>query len=465
MDKKELRDYIYSQSKLRVKYFENNFFAFMLFYFTNSFWKKSADFHKKYAKDLQNGLNILFIWFRECWKTVILKYFIIWCIVYKKRHFITFYCYDASKAKWVLFDIALHLQTNNKIIRDFWQLYYWENEERKSQKKTIWEFITENGIKVLWMWIGQSPRWLLHWTIDWEFRVDLALFDDIDTSKSTTSSEMIEKNYLFLKWEVFGWLSSDCQIVFLWNVIKQDWICPRFEKDYKNLFCCYRIPTHIDWVNQRKEKLTAEYLAKKRELEWEIWYNQNYNLIAYSWWETLIRRWRIRYFDYEEDRIKFDSIVIWVDPATSKKESTDPFAITITWQIKRDWIIYKYPLEAIELEWEEKDDWNVLKVMRELQNKYKANVILVEEVGQSIFWKLLAKIWLPIQCVYPHKDKWTRVKEKQTEFEQWHVIFNNRWCEKLIEQLLAFPNVKHDDLVDSCIYSICEYKSWTVFIW
>lgn len=265
----EVKQRILTSEAFRIKYFEFNFYSFCLYYFTNTFTTPSAQFHKDFCKELQDNLNVLFQGFRECWKTVYFKYYFIWNILYKKKRFQLFVAFDKKKAEAKLFDIAIQLQTNPKILNDFWQLYYNENKSTKqSQRKTIGEFITENKVKCKALGIWESIRWEVYWAEDWEHRPDLAWLDDIDTLKSTNTVEQILKNYTFVKQELIWWLWDNAQVVFLFNTIKFDWVWPRLWNEHKNqkswsLKKIYYSVKNNPW----EERLTPEFIEKKKELQ------------------------------------------------------------------------------------------------------------------------------------------------------------------------------------------------------
>jgi hypothetical protein len=164
----------------------------------------------------------------------------------------------------------LHLQTNDKIKNDFWELFWNQKKEDTKEKKSIPEFITSNGIKVKANSIWESPRWLMYSSKEWNFRPDLVVLDDIDVDKSVSNIDIIEKNYNWIKGELLWWISKDCQIIFLWNTIKSDGIVPRFENDYKN---------NSDWILRSKaiiengeitwgERFTSEDLEKRKLMLW-----------------------------------------------------------------------------------------------------------------------------------------------------------------------------------------------------
>ena len=59
------------------------------------------------------------------------------------------------------------------------------------------------------------------------------------------------------------------------------------------------------------------------------------------------------------------------------------------------------------------------------------------------------------------KDKVTRAKEFQATFEQGNILFQTGGVgldgsEGLIENVTEFPNVVHDDQMDSMLLSMCE---------
>ena len=85
---KEIVDYIFSKnskSKVRKLYFENDFLLFCFYYFPWEFLHALADFQIEYIENLEDWLNIFFVGFRECWKSMILTQYYIYCICYKKE--------------------------------------------------------------------------------------------------------------------------------------------------------------------------------------------------------------------------------------------------------------------------------------------------------------------------------------------------------------------------------------------
>jgi predicted phage terminase large subunit-like protein len=308
-------------------------------------------------------------------------------------------------------------------------------------------------VKCKAMSIWESPRWEVFLTKDWTFRPDAVFLDDIDVDKSVWNVQIIEKNYNWIKWELLWWLSDDCQIIFLWNIIKNDWIVLRFEIDYKDnkKWNIQRKALIEDWQITWPERYSNEDIEEKRRMLGEISFNQNMLLIPYSWWDSIIKRQNIIYQTMSE----WDKIIIWVDPAISEKSFADNFAIVVTaykWK-------YKNIKECLALKWTEKNPYNAVQILKQLYLKWKAKSVHIETVAfQKVLATLLRTEQIAVIEIQPHKDKVSRLMEKQAEFEQWFVSFDPEWSwiQELIEETISFPNIIHDDRVDAMVYSLSD---------
>lgn len=470
MNRLEKIKYLLSKKETRLSLCEKDLFIFWLYYFTDFFKSPSADFHKQWDKDLMTDNHVLLIWFRESAKTIkaIIKF--IHNIAYKKKRFQLYYTYTQDWSCAKLFDIITQLQTNQKLTNDFWELFPWltkEDEKNKKTQKSITEFITTNNIKCKAMSIWKSPRWQIFLWDDWAYRPDFIILDDIDTDFSVASIQTVDKTYRWLKWEFLGSLSDNCQIVFLWNIIKNDWTVIRFEKDYwnSNKWIIRRKAIIENWLITWPQRFTAEMIEEKRAMLWEISFNQNMLLIPYSWENSIISQTNIRYMD--KDINEFDFIQIWVDPAISEKSYSDDFWITVTWFTKI-WNKYnRHVFECYGLKWKDKNPNNSINMIYQLYNQYKVKIVNIETISfQKMLWTMLKEYWVATREITPNKDKVSRLLEYQSDFENWLITFQSdwKWIKELTNQLVDFPNVIHDDLVDSMVYSFYYKNSW-VFLW
>jgi len=346
INKPELRqqalDSILSSKAFRVKYFENNFYSFAIYYFTHFFSYKSARFHKEWAKNMQNWEHCFILWFRESWKTIWLMIYLIWVIVYKKKNYILYYSYEQSLSSSRLFDIIVQLKTNNKLVSDYGNMFPdYKSKDNWLEKKSVQEFITTNKIKLKAMSMWKTSRWLLYSNNDWAFRPDLLLLDDIDVLESVRNPAVVDKNYAFLKWEILGWLDAFCQVIFLWNVISSDGIVPRHRRDISDKWYHSEVPVikdnkitwdrfvetdqeQAEWLLKWVKKVSLEDKRKEQKENFkpnfllipmmELW-SPVFNLEKVNklklctWLEDPVYRWLMIHKDPEED------IFWWVDTA------------------------------------------------------------------------------------------------------------------------------------------------------
>jgi hypothetical protein len=212
----------------RVYACERSFPHFAIYYFTEYFTYKSAGFHWDFYDDCQKLVNgtlkeAAWIAFRESAKTSIAKIFVIWCILYRKKKYINYDSYDKSNSEAALFDIAVSLQTNKKILSDFGALYYPSKQKsasgdiKEAKIKRISNFITENKVKVE-AFSTQEP---IRGRIYQNQRPDLVIFDDIESNRTKDSYPLIIKIREHID-ECRSGIPEEGSILYLGNYITED---------------------------------------------------------------------------------------------------------------------------------------------------------------------------------------------------------------------------------------------------
>jgi len=475
-----------SKSIHRKEYFKSDFLSYCFYYFPWEFNHPLAPFHFTYVETLEDWTDVFFVWFRECAKSMFLTIYYTYVIAYSKRKFIMHYNSEIEQAKSMLRDVISILQDNEKLIADFGYLYMPEDWIRKWswKQKTVWEFISETGVKMKAMSVWKSPRWqkfVYKWVT---YRPDLVWFDDLDNEKNTKNPDIIANDIKFILWEVFGWVSSFCQKIFLWNIVNQDWRVPRlkshFESDSKMWVKVFWIPIRLKWkitwdrfvatdkiadeLNKNIENSRDKYISleTRRREQWSIWFNQNYNLIAYKKWQKIIRETDIKHYYALPKTYK---VVFWIDPAFSEKTWSDPIWLTITAQERYEKEIFKYVIEMREFIEDEKDEERFCAVVKDLYVKYKCVMINIENNnGWWILARMLKKRGMAVNVINSDKDKITRLREYQGEFERGLIKFNpdDSKVAKWVKQIIDFPNVDHDDMVDSAVFSFTPSLWWAI---
>ena len=141
-------------------------------------------------------------------------------------------------------------------------------------------------------------------------------------------------------------------------------------------------------------------------------------------------------------------IAMGVDLALSTKEGADYTALVV---MARDEFGKLYVLDAAR---ERVDFPSALRLIRNMADKWNPKAIAIEQVAFQavVVQELLRNTTLPIRGVTPDKDKVTRAQPLALRYEQGlvHHAQLPSWFE---DELLAFPQSKHDDAVDALVYA------------
>ena len=436
----------------RKAYFATDFFAWWFYYFHEDFVTPLAKFHLDWIETLEKtDLNILIKWFRGSIKTTIIVKYIVWAICYKKYNFIVWQSFGSDSSQRMTKQIALDLM-NAKLEADYGILFSVNGSREDMEKKSIGDFDTKNGVKVLSASLGEKLRG----AISRNSRPDLLILDDIDVTDSVRNPDIIQKNYDKITGETIGAMSKDkSRIIFLGNVINDDWVVPRFEneKSQDKNWKIFVQPLYNEDGSIAWDFFTPEKIEKIRSNEWEIAFSQNYLLVPYVGGETIIKREQIHWIS---EIPKLTAVTIGIDPASSTRNFSDSFAIVVVGHLGMRKII----IETIELKWQDKGTENMLIKLREVYNKYHASCVNIEFVSLQrefceYLYNLLKNHNFAVRKIVPTKDKVARLMEYEWNFSRWDIEFvENMGNKNLVSQLLKFPNVEHDDLVDAMVYAM-----------
>ena len=219
INKQALNKVVTGTSDERKYLCEQDFSLFMAYYFLDYIKYSFAPFHFEMFQDLKDLMagkyrEVAWIMFRESAKTSIAKIFLVYLICYKKKRYINVDSFDKENSERILFDIVSTLQTNNRLIADFGQLYNAPREKDKATMKRVSNFVTNNEIRVEAHSTQESIRGRLHK----DQRPDFFLFDDIETNKTRDSKAYTEQVIKHLE-EVLAGLSVDASVLYLGNYI------------------------------------------------------------------------------------------------------------------------------------------------------------------------------------------------------------------------------------------------------
>lgn len=483
---------------IRIKVFKNDFYWFCEYYFGSNFYYPHANYHHEYCHSLTQWKNVLFIGHRESVKTTFARRYIVRCIVYTKHPFILFGSFESGKAGENLFYVAQELQDNERIVSDFGQLFLDDTPNKDKKKKGIKTrsaFIANNGVYTKATSVGATTRGLNH-SFNWvSVRPSLYVWDDLDVEKSVSNSRIVEKNYNFLKSEVFGGMPWNSQKVILWNIIKQDGVINRLESDYtwSTFRDIYRVPTisnnwtktiirnkeinnqwEFNWdrfvhTKEEADRLNKEFAKDKWDftikpfvsleyLRFDLWptsFWQNHLLVPMVDGDTIIKKHMMKYVSDRRNKTHVCHNVMGIDPAFSTKTMSDMFGICCTMHMPNStWESDMCVMFSEWLKWPEKEERKVVARVVELYNRFNIDMIEIEwNNGWEIIWNLLKQEGLAVNISHSSQDKVTRLKEHERLFSNWFVYFVTWENKELEDQLLKFPNDNFDDIVDAMVMS------------
>jgi predicted phage terminase large subunit-like protein len=207
------------------------------------------------------------------------------------------------------------------------------------------------------------------------------------------------------------------------------------------------------------ERQSAEMLeALKRELG-SLTFSAQYQQSPIPAEGNLVRREWLQF--YEEFTQEPDQIVQSWDVASTTSQ-TSSYSVCTTWAV----IGNRYYLLDV---WRDRIEFPKLR-QKVIDHFFdcQANVVLIEKagIGQHLFQELVNAdepgFPRPI-AIRPEGDKIVRLEGQSTRFEAGQVFLplEAPWLDLFLNELLAFPNARHDDQVDS----VSQFLKWRERRW
>jgi len=475
----DLLDEISQDKTLRSICFPEEPMLWCDFYFCDSFWTPQD--YEEILEWIENGGNLIWFWYRGCAKTSIIRKMICKWVATRKKKFVRWTSYDVSKAEDNITSISNMMigSETSMFVNDYWRLYYWESShgvfKQKEQKRTSW-FTTTNGVMVKANSVKKSTRWLNVFMRDQSLRPDLDVLDDIDDDENTANPITIKKTYNKVKGAIFGWATG--QKIILGNTINEDWVLPRLAEDYKNnkkwkivytkLIDDGKIhrPERFVWKSDDADKINKTLPPEShvvsidalRDEQWRDWFGANYLLVPLRNDVPIIEEQWIRYEQYVPITY-WHKTYISIDSWESEKDWSDPIGVTIaTWMPEKRKFNVRH---SEQLKWRQKDPIRIEERLEFLYKKFWVEALIIENKawGMTLRKNLIRKFWWMIFLYDPLKmTKVMRLRQCQPYIEWWHVLFSPDIDQGFIKEMIKFPNVEHDDRVDSFTQLLLKHK-------
>lgn len=454
-----LEEYIYWHWFYDIAWFSD-------YHFTH--WKqgpkgfvKTPHFHKEIwgqlNKEELDDLNIIIA--RGHGKTTALLIYMIWRILYFPWWSLV---YVASKnlGEKGLGKIRRELEINKKINYIFGNIVPTNSDDKKDKRLNKWrqkelEFL--NGSYIETVTRGQPIRGA---------RPKEIIMDDPQDNKDVKNPTMARE---FLEWaftSLYNVLLPWGRMVALGTIVGN--LCfvkqLRDEKKWPTIEyqACDDKFENILWpemwnkqalIERRDGKVYTDPKSGKEIRKKGIgtaYFNQEFRNIPLNTADKVIKEHWIRYY---VPPLEFDYIVFAVDPATKTKEQNDFTGLCVVGVKEyKKYVIFSRGVKLAPRELEQ--------FIININDRFEPDVIVKEDNVEVKLTDDLKARWLPIQSIWSHRDKYTRLIGVAGQIEVGDVYFLKDGQETLVEQITQYPDVEHDDEMDALVFALTKAQDW-----
>lgn len=457
LNDKEILQKIMNDRALRVSLCKKSHQWFFPIYFSNYIKYELAPFHKEFlALTEDETLKFCVVSaFRGSGKsTIFTTSFSLWAIfgVLKKRN-VLIISQTQAQAKAHLKSIIDELQYNPILRNDLGP--FSENNDQWNSSGIVF---SNTGAKITAVSLEQSIRGIRFR----EHRPDLIINDDIEDENSVRTKESRDKTFNLLTGEIIPTGDLNTSVWIIGNLLHEDSVIARLEENMrgKENFKSLRIPIVDDKGNPMwPGKFTTKESIEKFRLSVPnpaMWMREYLLKIVRSDEKVIYPEWIKKWEQIPtKDRSDYRYTIISVDPAMSEKESGDFTAIITAHVFGYGDKIKIYILPVIFNE-----KFSSQAMIQKIKDIYKVygkrdhTVVCIESVGfqellvnqfENNFGEYVETVGVKVGG----HDKRSRLVLASGSIEKGEVLFPPTNSNELIRQLLDFPIVKHDDLVDA----------------
>ncbi|MCT4616614.1 MAG: phage terminase large subunit [Candidatus Gracilibacteria bacterium] len=440
LSESEIKEYIYSKSYYDIEFFGDYF----LYHFKKKDGKfiKSPNFHKQIWKNLDSEKNINIIIPRGHGKTTSIIIWMLWALLYEKHKEIL-YIASSNLGEETIGKIKKELEENEYILEIFGNLSP-NNETRIKKNKTKkWrqkQLELTNGCKIQTLSKGQSIRGK---------RPSKIIIDDPQENSDVEYREATEKFNTWFFTSLYNTLLPGSSVCSVGTIIGNLCLVKhlRDEKKWKTLEYKAIKNNKPLWPGLWNKKA----LLERKKILGTACFNQEFLNIPLSKENTVIKEQWLKYYNKLSFK-DFEQVIMAVDPAIKTSEKNDFTGITIIGEKNnKKYVIFSKNIKLTPRKLEE--------YIIELNKKHRPTRIIQESNIEVKLLEDLKKKGLPIMGVRANKDKYSRLLEVSNFLEYGEVFFRGEKDEELCYQLTNFPDIKHDDLLDSFVYCLNYFNS------
>jgi len=406
---------------------------------------KLSKYHLDLINELYNDkVEILAEFSRGFAKTTVFSLFApIYFMLKNEAHLILLISATKDAAVKQLINIQVELETNQKLIADFGPFI-------KDGSWSKGDFVVNNyDCKFTCAGKGQSTRGLRYK----KYRPDFIIVDDIDTDKDSRNKALVLHHYDWLMQSVLSSMElTKYKFLFVGNRFSHNMVLNHFSK-VEGIKYIKVNALDENGESNWKDRYSTEDLNHIKKKIGSIRFQREYMNTPITVGSIFKEEWI--QFKHINDLISYQYIVTYVDPSW-KKEGDYKAIITLGF-IKNEYHIIDIYLRKETMS-------NVIEYLYELNDKllksaysiyYEAN--FAQDLHQKEFDEIAEQkgYTLPIRQDKNKKgNKEARIESLSVVFENRKIFFNNLISlsldfEEFKNQLLSFPETKHDDGIDA----------------
>jgi len=448
---------ILSDKAVRKGAVYNRLEFFFPIYFHRYMEYETAPFHEEIFRILEDEtikLAVIVAFRGSAKSTIITTAYVLWSILgVQQRKFIVICGQTEQKSRQYLMNIKNELLHNDLLKKDLGPF----TEERNSLGNATALIIKKLNVKIMISSVEQSIRGMRHG----EHRPDLIILDDIEDTNSVKTREGREKTFNWLTSEVVPAGSKRTRVIVVGNLLHEDSVLKRLQRkiedgEMKKMNGVYREYPIVDEKNNplwpgkypTQESIQAEQERTMNDIAW----SREYLLKIISTLEQVIHPDWIQFYR-QPPQENLRSIAIGIDLAVSEKESADCTAMVVghVYGHGKNMKIYIQPNPINErITFPVQVEYIKLLVAAQKQ-KHSRVKMYIEEVGyQKVIVQLFESYKYDVEGVsVGRNDKTTRLRFTTSLLKEGRILFPEKGCGELIEQLIGFGKEKHDDLADA----------------
>jgi predicted phage terminase large subunit-like protein len=449
---------IIKDTDLRRNIVYKSHYMFFHVYFSHYIQFDTAKFQKEMFALTEDTKvkNIIIVAFRGSGKSTIMNMSLpLWSILGKPRcKYVLIVGLIQEQAKQHLKNIKQELETNSLLKKDLGPFKEIEND---------WSAYTIEipnlGARISAVSTEQSIRGTRHGT----YRPDLIICDDVEDLNSVKTLEGRDKVDDFITGELIPAGTKETRMVVIGNLLHEDSFIMRLRartitKEFNGEFRAYPLIDENNeclWASKFPDLASID--KEKQRIGKESSWQREYMLKIVTDRDKIIHpEWIKKYSELPPSTMKprFRKTITGIDLAISQDSRAD-YTAMVTGKVygyKNEMIIYILP-NPINSRLTFQGTLETAQMIHD--NGDKNPLLIVEDVAyQKAAIQSLKDLKCNVEGFSPKGDKRARLSLISHYIERGQILFPEKGCEKLINQLLNFGLERHDDLVDALIMVI-----------